>query len=135
MPQTILYLDSSALVKLVVREAESDALFDFVQGYSRLASSLLSVVEVHRAVRRLPKEYRAAQARAVRVLAGIERVELSIDLVSAAAELDPPPLRTLDAIQLATALAFGAEIAGMVVYDRRLTDAARDAGLTVFAPA
>ncbi len=135
MPPTILYLDSSALVKLVVREAESDALFDFVKGFSRLASSLLSVVEVHRAVRRLPEEYSAARARAVRVLAGIERVQLSIGIVGAAAELDPPLLRTLDAIQLASALALRGEIAGMVVYDRRLTDAAKDAGLTVFAPA
>jgi hypothetical protein len=44
-------------------------------------------------------------------------------------------LRTLDAIHLATAVSLGHELAGMVVYDRRLARAARDAGLTVWAPA
>jgi predicted nucleic acid-binding protein len=52
-----------------------------------------------------------------------------------AARIDPLTLRSLDAVHLATAVALAADIEGMVVYDRRLAQAARDAGLTVWAPA
>lgn len=56
-------------------------------------------------------------------------------LIAAAASLSPDTLRSLDAIHLATALAFGPELAGMVVYDQRLRDAARAAGITIHSPA
>jgi predicted nucleic acid-binding protein len=46
--------------------------------------------------------------------------------------VDPPLLRTLDAIHLASALEVGAD--EMIVYDRRLADAARANGLTVTSP-
>ena len=56
-------------------------------------------------------------------------------LLAAAVRLEPSSLRALDAIHLATALSLNSELGGLVVYDRRLATAARDAGLEVFAPA
>jgi predicted nucleic acid-binding protein len=55
--------------------------------------------------------------------------------VSRAVFIEPPSIPSLDAIHLATALSLEPDLSGMVVYDRRLADAARNAGLTVFAPA
>jgi len=60
---------------------------------------------------------------------------LSTALVSRAAHIDPPGLRGLDAIHLAGALSLEPDLAGMVLYDKRLADAAGKAGLTVWAPA
>lgn len=62
-------------------------------------------------------------------------VELDETIASAAARVEPPSLRSLDAIQLASALAIGEELEAVVTYDRRMADAARAAGLAVMAPA
>lgn len=135
MAEGALYLDSSALVKLVVREAESDALFEFLSDFPRRISSILAATEVPRAVRRLPDVSSALLSRAGQVLEHIEQIELSSALAAAAATLEPPLLRALDALHLASALALGDELRGFVSYDRRLIDAARDAGVAVYTPA
>ncbi|HEV7669147.1 MAG TPA: PIN domain-containing protein [Thermoanaerobaculia bacterium] len=134
MAKAALYLDSSALVKLVVREAESEALFDFLSAYPRRISSILATTEVPRAVRRLPEVPDNLLSRASQVLDNIEQIELSPTLAVAAAALEPATLRSLDALHLASALALGDELAGIVSYDRRLTDAAREVGLSVYTP-
>lgn len=69
------------------------------------------------------------------VLARIHLLRLDDAMRAAATVIEPPTLRTLDSLHLATALSLGAELAGLVVYDRRLAGAARRAGLTVWAPA
>ena len=135
MAKAALYLDSSALVKLVVREAESEALFEFLSAYPRRISSILAATEVPRAVRRLPEISDDLLSRARQVLNNIEQIELSATLAAAAAALEPATLRSLDALHLASALAFGEELAGIVSYDRRLTDASREIGVTVYSPA
>jgi hypothetical protein len=48
--------------------------------------------------------------------------------------LDPPALRTLDAIHLASALMLGTDCEGVITYDTRMQQAARDAGLSIVAP-
>ncbi len=134
MAEFALYLESSALVKLVLEEPESPALIEFLPAFPRRFSSALCAIEVPRAVRRaLPGE--AAQQRAREVLRGLELVAINEPLIAAASSLLPETLRSLDAIHLATALAFGPELAGMVVYDQRLRDAARAAGITIHSPA
>ena len=100
MAEGALYLDSSALVKLVVREAESDALFEFLSDFPRRISSILAATEVPRAVRRLPDVSSALLSRAGQVLEHIEQIELSPALAAAAATLEPPLLRALDALHL-----------------------------------
>jgi uncharacterized protein len=128
-----LYLDSSAIVKLVAAEAESLALFDFVQQYGERLSSVLARVEVHRAVRRAGGSA-AERRRADRVLARVALVRIDDPIIAMASQLRPIDLRSLDAIHLATALSASDAIAGIVTYDERLARAATTARLEVFQP-
>jgi uncharacterized protein len=128
-----LYLDSSAIVKLVAAEAESLALFDFVRRYGERLSSVLARVEVQRAVRRA-KGSAAERRRADRVLARVALVRIDDPIIAMASQLRPIDLRSLDAIHLATALSASDGIAGFVTYDVRLARAATAARLAVFQP-
>ena len=61
-------------------------------------------------------------------------VQLTPSLLERAALLEPPELRSLDAIHLATALSLGDELDGLVTYDERLARAARESGVPTLAP-
>jgi predicted nucleic acid-binding protein len=65
---------------------------------------------------------------------GLVAIALDDEVRQIAAALDPLPLRTLDAIHLATALSLAAELDRIVTYDARLAEAAEHAGLPVVAP-
>jgi predicted nucleic acid-binding protein len=130
---SLVYLDSSALVKLVVREPESAALLDMLRQHRERASSALSMTEVPRALRRAGFG-RPEIKRAHDVLRTVGLVDADRPILSAAAVLGPFTLRTLDAIHLATALALGDDLAGLVTYDRRLGEAAGRARVRVLAP-
>ena len=127
------YLDSSALVKLVVLEAESRALALYVRDVSAVYTSALSEVEVPRGVRSaggtgLPE-------RSTRTLLDrCEIVDCHAEVRRVAADFEPAGLRSLDAVHLASALRVQHLIDAFVTYDRRLAAAARDAGLPVVAP-
>jgi predicted nucleic acid-binding protein len=97
-------------------------------------SSALALAEVPRALRRAGFG-RVERRRARAVLAGVALVDADRRILSAAAALEPSTLRTLDAIHLATVLTLGDELAALVTYDRRLTEAARRAHVEVLAPA
>ena len=125
------YLDSSSLVKLVVREPESGALARFLRREKERVSSALARVEVVRAVR---AHGSGAVARATSVLARVHLLRVDDDVLADAAALDPPVLRSLDAIHLASARALGSELEGIVTYDTRMAEAARLLGISVFAP-
>ena len=125
------YLDSSALIKLCVAEAETFALREFLRTHPELASSAVARVEVIRAARLRGGE----PAETIAVMDHINLIRMDDALLLSAADVPPRDLRALDAIHLATALSIRADLAGMVVYDLRLADAARRAGLTVWAPA
>jgi hypothetical protein len=129
-----LYLDSSALVKLVVLEPESAALREFLRGHTSRLSSTLAEVEVRRALRRAGYGARE-QRRAAEVLTRIALVDVDRRILRHASALSPASLRSLDAIHLATALSLGQDLAGVVTYDQRLSDAAGGADLEVWAPA
>ena len=73
------------------------------------------------------------QARAV--LDTVTLLHASTEVFEAAALLDPPTLRTLDAVHLASALTLGDELDGLVAYDERLAAAATALGIRVIAPA
>lgn len=127
-----LYLDSSAFVKVTVEEPESAALRVFLsERQSRRISSALLRTEALRAVRHLGAEAMAT------VREGLRRVDLiGIDdrILDAAGMLEPRILRTLDAIHLATALSLGDDLAEIVTYDERMTEAARSLGLPTISP-
>jgi predicted nucleic acid-binding protein len=128
----LLYLDSSALVKLVVAEAETPALLAFLAGWPHRVTSALARVEVLRAVKRLDAGP-AVRSRAVRVLARVALIKVDDAVLEAGARVAPPESRTLDAIHLATARSLDG-LAGIVTYDHRLSRAAVRARLKVWAP-
>ena len=120
--ERVCYLDSSAIVKLVVREQESVALRRYLRGRS-LVSSALARVEVARAV----------MPHGTRTLRKAGEVLARIDLVRAAT-MEPADLRTLDAIHLATASLFGRSLSRFVCYDGSLAGAAKAGDWNVVAP-
>lgn len=124
------YYDSSALVKLVLDEANSDALRDFARREPRGTSCALARTEVVRVVR----DHGADAIRKARVaVLGLELLELDDELLDAAALL-PAPVRSLDAIHLAAAVAMGDELSVLVTYDERMARSARELGLRTIAP-
>lgn len=127
---TVLYLDSSAIVKLVAREPETPALVEAVRADPAVISSALAWTEVVRAVRRA----RGRVERARDVLDGIALVPIDDAILRGAADLSPAGLRTLDAIHVATALSLAADITTLATYDGRLAEAAAAAGILVVAP-
>ena len=127
----MVYLDSSALVKLVIAEPESSALRRYLADEPERASCALARVEVHRAVR---GHGSPALSRARRLLSRLYLVQVDDELLEAAATLDPRVLRSLDAIHLAAAQVFGGALAAVVTYDRRMAAAAGLVDLTVAAP-
>lgn len=127
------YLDTSALTKLVVAEPETPALHAWVTAPGRvLVSSDLARTELLRAVRRVDVA-RAVPARSV--LDAVVLLRATPALFESAARLDPPTLRTLDAVQLAAALTLGDDLEAVVTYDDRLAEACRAYGVAVLAPA
>jgi predicted nucleic acid-binding protein len=131
MSAEVWYVDASALVKTVVREAQSAALVDWLGDKDTLAACDLVRVEVVRAVRLSDP---AAVARARRVVATLILIRLDDHVYDAAADLEPPLMRSLDATHIAAALSLGRDLAGMVTYDRQMTVGAQAVGLRVEAP-
>ena len=121
MAAGLLYLDSSAIVKLVVPEPESVALRRLLRSWHERVSSVVALVEVERAARRIGG---GAIRRAQTVLQRIGLVELDDEVVRVAASLRPAELRTLDAIHLATALSLGKDLGAFCAYDSRLAKTA-----------
>jgi predicted nucleic acid-binding protein len=125
------YLDSSAIVKLVIGEAESDALEGFLRGHAARASCGLARVEVPRAV---ADEGAHARDKARHVIDGMHLIPLSDELLDAAGALDISGLRSLDAIHVAAACELREDLNCVVTYDHRMASAAESLGLAVVAP-
>ena len=127
----VAYLDSSAVVKLVIPEVESKELLDFVCQLDRAISSELTVIEVGRAAFRADGE--AGLNRAVEACRRIDLQPIDSHIIDRARRLQPAGLRSLDAIHLASALE--PRVAPILVaYDNRLLEAAQDHSLTVASP-
>lgn len=126
------YLDTSALVKLVVEEVETAALIAWIGAEGQdMVSSDLARTELLRAVRRGAPD-RVVRARDV--LDAITLLELTTQIYEEAARIDPPLLRTLDAVHLAAALDLGDDLDVIVTYDDRLAEAAAANGVRATAP-
>lgn len=127
------YLDTSALVKLVVAEPETQALIAWVETADLdVVSSDLARTELLRAVRRVAPD-RVVRAR--EVLDSLTLLELTTQIYEEAARVDPSILRTLDSLHLAVALDLGDDLDTIVTYDTRLAEAANANGVRVTAPA
>ena len=114
----LIYLDSSVVVKLVHEEPESGDLESWLSGdEGPLVTSALTEIEVERALRRSDPD---ALPLVPEIIEGLYRFDIDVAVRRAAARFAEPTLCTLDAVHLATALEFGAELDAFVCYDRRL---------------
>lgn len=127
---TVTYLDTSAAMKLVVEETESEALVSaLTESSRRLAASWLLHTELHCAAGRNPAIVSIEAITAV--VDAVTLVDVTRgDLLAAGTHA---PLRSNDAIHLATALRIGAD--EIATYDVELARAAASAGIRVVAPA
>ena len=125
------YLDSSALVKLVIREPESRALRRYLASHPTRVTSALARVEVPRAAW---PHGRAAVERTRRLLTRVGLLRLDDVLLDAAGAIALAGLRSLDAIHLASAQALDEELIAVVTYDARMIEAAGSLGLPAARP-
>lgn len=135
----MIYLDSSAIVKLIVREPESEALQARIRG-GAIVSSELALTEVPRAIWRVRIGRRGTEQEALRhatqrTLEALALVPLERSALIAAGTLPPAPLRALDAIHIVAALTIADDLACFVTYDRRQQEGVEAAGLPLGAPA
>ena len=136
----VVYLDASALVKLLLPEAESESLNRALAGRERVLVSDLAVTEATSALARRRRE--GALSPAVAIAAHRKVLELLGKGSARGASLDPVvhreaerlllstdtvSLRAADALHLALALSSGATV--MATYDTRLAAAAAQAGM------
>lgn len=129
--QRLTYVDSSAIIKLVVAEPESKALRRYLSRRQPLVSSALARTEVARAL--LPSGSRAV-ARGQEALRRIQLLRLNDRVLSEAGRMEPTELRSLDAIHLASARQLGSSVRLIVTYDKRMADAAKASGWSVASP-
>jgi len=122
----MIYVDTSALVKLIITEEHST---EYI--YSPMAVSEIGAVELRRAVR-LQRPDLLTDAE--HLLARMTKVAVNRAVLQAAGGLQPASLRTLDAIHLASAVTMGDLLDAFVSYDQRLLEAARLAGLPTASP-
>jgi uncharacterized protein len=129
----VIYLDTSAFVKLIRDERETSALEAFLRERPEapLVSSALLVLETRRAVlRQAPDQL----ARADLLLTRIDQVDITRAVLEAASRLPDPALRSLGALHLATALQLDRDLEALVTYDSRLAAAAGRQRLPVVTP-
>lgn len=128
----MIYLDTSALVKLVIEEVESAALEQWlVLQEQPVTTSVIGRVELVRTCRRIEPD---SVATANLLIADLPFVPLTNWVVVTAENIGSPTLRSLDAIHLASAFELGEALTGFVTYDKRLRDAAVLTNLPVMTP-
>ena len=125
------YLDSSAVVKLAIAEAESAALRKYLRRRRPLVSSALARTEV---LRPLLPAGKAAVSRGREVLLALDLVRINGQVLEAAGLLLPAEVRSLDAIHLATAELLGDDLDRIVTYDARMASAAKQIGFRITTP-
>ena len=143
------YLDTSALVKLYVREPGTERLLSLADraSESRLAILALAQVELRSAVRRRERSGEIPAAVAAQLLEVFKRhiearfitqavTDFVLDLASVL--VDRYALRAFDAVQLAGYLALkssaGSDVPVFVCSDRELLNAAAQEGIPILDP-
>ena len=132
----MIYLDTSALTKLLVAEAETPALRAWLTEQQDAgefaASSWLGRVELMRVVARVSDPALISQARYL--TDGLDIIPLTESIISVAEVIGPASLRSLDAIHLAAAASIESVLTAFVTYNHRLRDGCRAVGLPVVSP-
>lgn len=127
------YVETSALLKLLLPELEGDELSLELDRWPDWVTSELTTVECRRALVR-ERANASVRARADHVLARCVLVRIDALVLRLAERIGPRELRSLDAIHLATALSFGDYPEAFITYDDRLAAAARTVKLNVLQP-
>ncbi len=127
-----LYLDTSAIVKLVIEEPDTAAVESAIAHCEAAFSSRLAVVECARAIARVST--RSALTTTAEVFEALVLHEVNAAVLEKAATLTPSSLRSLDAIHLATALLLEQSNLAFITYDDKLARAAEAQGLAVVQP-
>jgi predicted nucleic acid-binding protein len=131
----VIYLDTSALVKLIRIEVESDDLVNWLDECTEIPwiTSVLAEIELPRAIRAVAPDGLSAVPS---VLARLDRFEIDPVIRATAATYPDAGLRSPDAIHLATAQTASstAPLTALVTYDSRLSHAASELGMTVATP-
>ena len=118
-------------MKLVLRELEEGALRAELSKWDGYVSSAMLAVEAIRACSRHRSEY-AQDAR--EWLIDLALMPLEDALLDVATSLEPPTMRSLDALHLATALSIRDDLGAFFTYDQRLAEAGESHGLPVASP-
>jgi uncharacterized protein len=133
----VIYVDTSALTKLLIAEPETPKLRTWLAAQSDqgeyAATSALGRVELMRVVARYGEPSQAERARYL--LDGLDILPLTKPVIALAETIGPATLRSLDAIHLAAAAQIKRELAAFVTYDRRLLDGCREVGIATASPA
>jgi len=126
------YLDTSALAKLVLVEAETRALRDWLAARPDVprVTNVIGEVELQRLATRVSQP---AVSTARQLLARLDRLDLTPATLLRAAQFPPPEVRTLDAFHLASASEL-VDLVAVVTYDLRMVSAAASFGLPVVSP-
>ena len=134
----MIYFDSSALLKFVKPEKESPALREWRVAQptdSELVTSQLAVLEISRTLMRAGVDHQRVPYVVGQAVRGLFLVDVTSTVLTRARSYGIRRLGSLDAIHLATADPFLAEVTGFVTYDAELAAAATELGLPVAAPA
>lgn len=128
----MIYVDTSALLRLVFPDVATPAVERLIDPSVHLVSSVLLQIEARRGtLRRAPRRL----PRVDQLLGQVDALAISDAVVEAASRLPDPLLRSLDAIHLATALLIRDDLEAVLTYDDRLAAAAAAHGLAVLSPA
>ena len=128
----MIYVDSCAVVKLLLNEEHTHALKTHLAlSGADMVSSALTKVEVCRTLNRHGQR-EPTRAVADNLLDKIAKLPLDT-VLDRAADLDGS-LRALDALHVATAQLLGPAVTEFITYDRRLAKAATEAGLPLTMP-
>jgi predicted nucleic acid-binding protein len=129
------YMDASAMVKLVIEEAQSEALASFLDQVPSRVTSTAGRVELARVVRRHTHVHSSApRIDFDSVMASIDVIPLRDEILRLAERIGPPTLRSLDAIHLAAVSHLQGAGAVLVSYDQRLMEAADLHGINFVSP-
>jgi uncharacterized protein len=126
------YVDTSALGRLLLAEPEADAIRDVLAEHNTWWSSELLIVELRRLAAR-----EGLQPEAEEYLDAFHLVAIDSAALQRASRLQPTVVRSLDAIHLEAALQLrdGGQVDGVVTYDQQLSTGCAHHGLSVHAPA
>lgn len=129
----MIYLDTTAMIKLIAHEPETTALTDYLAARTDTVwfTCSLARAELLRATATMPPD---ATEHAHHILDGLDTVAMTDRLIVLAATLNPAPRRTLDALHIAAALTAGSNLHTLITYDPELADAASHHHITTTNP-